>query len=198
MAHQTFQVASIKSRDVTTKFGQKKAYDLFDTTGNKYGFGFTDPATRGINVGSFVTGDVTVDKFGAKLDGKACTVASTGTVSAVADVGSASAPSSGGGKKDFVPKVFPVPATHGDMAIIRQNALSNATAMVSDFVATLPAEKFPAIDAWTDMIIDVAYKFTKFSSGHREAEAIARLSGAGVPGTDISAALSAQVGNDEG
>jgi len=202
MATQTIQVASIKSREVTTKFGLKKAYDLYDSVGNKYGFGFADPARQGINIGTFVTGNVEVDKYGSKFDPKTVTASATGSASPVPDAGTSAQAGSGSGsgyaKSAYKEKVFPVPPTHGDMAIIRQNALSNATALVSDYVATLPAEKFPKLDEWTDMVIDVSYKFAKFSSGHREAEAISKLTGAGIPGTEISAALAAQVGDDEG
>jgi hypothetical protein len=191
-------VAAIKSREVTTKFGVKKVYDLYDTSGNKYALGFTDPATKGINVSCYVTGPTEVDKYGPKFDGRTITVSATPPVGGVSvaapDSGSAATPAYS--RPAYKDKIFPVPPTHGDMAIIRQNALSNATALVSDYVATLPAEQFPKLDAWSDLVIDVAYKFAKFSSGHRESEAIDKLVKAGVPGTDISSALAAQTGEE--
>lgn len=198
MSNTTIQVAAIKTRDANTKYGMRKVYDLYDGGGNKYAFGFTDPATKGINVSSYVTGPVETDKYGSKFDARTVIVSATPPAGGVSASSAGAAPSPASGfKSSYKEKVFPVPPTHGDMAIIRQNALSNATALVSDYVATLAVEQFPKLEEWSDMVIDVAYKFTKFSSGHRESEAIAKLAGVGVPGTEISAALAAQTGEEE-
>ena len=52
MAMYTFTVGSINARDVTTKYGPKKAYDIIGTDGTKFSYGFTDPAKSGISVGT--------------------------------------------------------------------------------------------------------------------------------------------------
>jgi len=69
------------------------------------------------------------------------------------------APWGGGGK--FVPKVFPVPADHGDMAIIHQNSLTNAIKLLELRSVTLDKE----IDLSTEAVINLAYELAAFSSG---------------------------------
>ena len=192
----TFEVGSVNERIVTTKFGQKKVYDLISSDGTKYAYGFKDPARAGIIVGTVVSGEATVDRFGTKLDPDSVRTGG-------------SAPPTGGAvpvtptppyKKAWEPaaaKVFPVPPTHGDMAIIRQNALTNAVSTVADFVATQPAEKWPDLEKWSDMDITIAYKYQKFSSGHRELEAIGRLQDLGVNATDINTSVDASMMKEE-
>lgn len=191
-----FQVASIKTREVNTKNGLKPVWDLYDSDGTKYGMAFSNPSTKGINIGSWVTGDVTDSQYGKNIDAKTISVSTKDTSGSIPNAGTsppqATSPYS---KSAYKEKVFPVPPQHGDMAIIRQNALSNATALVSDYVATLPAEKFPDLENWSDLIINMAYKFAKFSSGHRELEAADKLVGI-VPGAEISKALEKQLGTE--
>jgi hypothetical protein len=69
-------------------------------------------------------------------------------------------------------KPFPLPRNHGDTAIIRQNALTNAREMVMAMYAAVPAPEAD-MSALVDNIIEVAYTFAEFSSGQRE-ERIAR------------------------
>ena len=61
----------------------------------------------------------------------------------------------GGGGAKFTPKVFPVPADHGDMAIIHQNSLTNALKYFE-----LRGDK-----PTTAKVIEQAYEFAAFSSG---------------------------------
>jgi hypothetical protein len=194
MASITFEVGSINERVVTTKFGQKKVYDLLATDGTKYSYGFKDPARAGIAVGTTISGEATIDRFGTKLDPDSVRLGGVPTGTGGPSPLPVSPPSYT--KKAWEPtpaKVFPVPATHGDMAIIRQNALTNAVSTVADFVATQPAEKWPDLDKWSDMVITIAYKYQKFSSGHRELEAIGRLQDLGVNATDINTAVDASI-----
>lgn len=83
-----------------------------------------------------------------------------------------SAPSSGGFSNG---RVFPVPREHGDTAILRQNALTNAVKTVTDGGLTIPLDDQASWDALTDRVIQVAYKYSAFSAGHLDGELIERL-----------------------
>lgn len=71
-------------------------------------------------------------------------------------------------------RTFPVPELSGEMAIIRQNALTNARELVgyksSIAVAsnTPKAERDQIYDALVEDVLRIAYKFADFTSGHRE------------------------------
>lgn len=71
------------------------------------------------------------------------------------------------GTKPYAPStgkntVFPVPNTHGDYAIIRQNALTAAVNAAGPRSATGSDEEY------AERVIKMAYKFAEFTSGHRE------------------------------
>lgn len=168
MSAQTITVGSIDARTAHTKYGPKNAYDIFGTDGTKYQFGFKDPAKQGLAVGTTFVAEVSTGKYGPSIDPATVSIGGTPVPKSVNKVT---------GKETSYAKPFPVPALHGDMAIIRQNSLTNAVATVADFVATRPSEEWPDIDKWTDMVIDVAYKYAKFSSGHREAEVVEKAKG---------------------
>jgi hypothetical protein len=193
MATQTITVGEIKIREVNTKRGVAKAFDIVDTAGTKYQFGFTDPNKVGASVGSTISGEVTISTYGLAMDPKSVR---TGGAPGEAAKPSTTTPTSyprTGGTSGYKEKTFPVPPTHGDMAIIRQNALTNAVATVADYIATQDSAKWPDLNKWGDMVIEVAYKYAKFSSGHRETEAIAALQAAGVPSASIAAAVDASL-----
>jgi hypothetical protein len=188
MSTYSFEVGLINVRDVTTKYGPKKAYDLIATDGTKYGFAFTDPSRSGILVGSVVSANGEAGKYGITLDPK--TVSIGGVVDASKSAPKASPAASYG-------KVFPLPKTHGDTAIIRQNALTNAVATVADFIATQPTEKWPDLDTWTDMVITTAYKYAEFSSGQREVNALKKLHSVGMEAAEMQRAVEEHLGNEE-
>jgi hypothetical protein len=193
MSTYSFEVQTINARDVTTKFGPKKAYDLIAADGTKYGFGFTDPTRSGIAAGSVVSATGSVGKFGVTLDPKTVTVGGSVNASATQPPPKATGYASRG------EKVFPLPTTHGDTAIIRQNALTNSVATVADFIATQPTEKWPSLDEWTDMVITTAYKYAEFSSGQREVKAMKRIHSVGMEANELKAAVDAhlEAGLDE-
>ena len=186
-----FEVARIDSRPVTGKFGPATVYDLVGADGTKYSYGFTNPSKAGITVGTVVTGSGTSDKWGVKIDPKTVTVG--GGLSASPKAADASAKPHGGSAS--YGKIFPVPKTHGDTAIIRQNALTNAVATVADFIATQPTEKWPSLEEWQDMVIATALKYAEFSSGQREVKAsIKKLQEIGMDAAEIHTAVSAHLG----
>lgn len=71
-------------------------------------------------------------------------------------------------------RVFPVPSGSGEMAIIRQNALTNAVKMVNDWYA-LNDESPDSVSAMADEVIQNAYKFQAFSSGRLDEKAAEQL-----------------------
>ena len=133
---------------------------------------------------------VTSNSYGPQIDPKTIRVGA-GAATPTTDAAPPAAPTAVPRSAYRSDRVFPIPTTHGDMAIIRQNALTNAVATVADYIATLDASKWPDLSAWKDMVIETAYDFAKFSSGQREVEAISRLTGAGVPASHIAAAVDA-------
>lgn len=188
----TFEVKSINERKVNTKYGMKSAFDFIATDGSKYGFGFNNPSKYGITIGTKVTGNVSTGPYGMTLDKEGVSIGGDAAMTPTPAVSSGGGGFSRGAGASGRP--FPVPTTSGEMAIIRQNALTNAVATVADFVATQPSEKWPDLDTWTDMVITVAYKFAKFSSGQRETEAMKRLAGSGVAEpAELSAALDSAI-----
>ena len=77
---------------------------------------------------------------------------------------------SGGSKKESKP--FPVPPTHGDRSIIRQNALTNARSMVTDLVVSEHYKDGSFdLDRVSDEILEVARKFEEYSAGDIERRA---------------------------
>lgn len=72
-------------------------------------------------------------------------------------------------------KPFPLPQTHGDTAIIRQNALTNANKIVDDWYSGNPENDRGTVEQYTDLIIKSAYKLAAFSSGNLDAEVVAEV-----------------------
>jgi hypothetical protein len=195
MATYNFEVGAINERTVNTRYGAKKAFDLIATDGTKYGFAFQNPARSGISVGSKVTAQGEVGSYGISLDPKTVTVGGEVNATPTSPVPAAPAARSynSAGREA---KVFPLPPTHGDTAIIRQNALTNAVATVADFVATQPTEKWPDLDTWTDMVIKTAYKYAEFSSGQREVKAIKAMHRVGMDAAEMKVAVEAHLGEE--
>lgn len=66
-------------------------------------------------------------------------------------------------------KPFPLPRSHGDTAILRQNALTNSVKIHGDARANsgVPDDE---MEAYTNSIIRTAYKLASFSSGALDSE----------------------------
>jgi hypothetical protein len=130
--------------------------------------GWTKPETL-----PFIEGDtvvINVEKNYGQYEYKG--EAPIGTTPTLSKPAAKAAPRSGGGGKPgfaMVPKVFPVPPTHGDMAIIHQNSLTNARALVetTDYQGLMEQGKGSGITTKDveDEIIRLAYRFADFSSG---------------------------------
>ncbi len=63
---------------------------------------------------------------------------------------------------------FPVPKDHGDVSIMRQNALTNAVSFLNSRVTGGQDVDDISLDDALEMVIETAYKFAEFTTGQRE------------------------------
>lgn len=202
MATYTVEVASISSRTVPSRYGTTgtaTVYDIVTTTGKKVSYGFKPPAAAGISVGSKITFEGTEDKYGIKPAKDSVRLASP---SEEVDEGAggaapAAAPRASGGFSGGSNRgSFPIAKSDGQIAIIRQNSLTNAVNLLAALIKQggLVGEEGGDPASLAEMAIDLAYKFTEFSSGGRETTAVERIRNAATTTDDLSKALTAAVG----
>ena len=152
-------VEAVSTKDVTTKFGVKPTYS-FKVNGTWIKCGFKNPS---VDVGYTVDFDGVTGTYG--IETKAVNILSraiaTPVVTASTAVPTTVAPKSygGGGYKD---KVFPIPALHGDRAIVRQNALARATDL---YIAARGGKPFELEASTLDLVIKLARKFEAYTAG---------------------------------
>ena len=151
-------VEAVSTKDVTTKFGVKPTYS-FKVNGGWIKCGFKNPS---VDVGYTVDFDGVTGTYG--IETKAVNILSraiaTPVVTASTAVPTTTAPKSyGGGYKD---KVFPIPALHGDRAIVRQNALARATDL---YIAARGGKPFELEASTLDLVIKLARKFEAYTAG---------------------------------
>jgi hypothetical protein len=162
------KVANITTRDVNTKYGTKPAYTVHLEDGSKFDTDFKAPGSLGVpGVGNPVTVTVTESKYGMKFQGLGGTPDAAGN--------SPAAKQSGGGG-GISGRPFPVPKNSGEMAIIRQNALTNAVNTVMGYVGTLPPDQATEyMENIEEQVISIAYKYAEFSSGQREVRLVEEM-----------------------
>ena len=159
MTMMTGIVEAVSTKDVTTKFGTKPTYSI-KINGGWVKCGFKN---HNANVGDQVEFDENTGTYGAET--KAVTILRRGVGVAPGGVTSstvsAAAPQAKtfGGYKD---KVFPIPALHGDRAIVRQNALARATDL---YVAARGGKPFELEVENLDFVIKLARKFEAYTAG---------------------------------
>lgn len=152
-------VEAVSTKDVTTKFGTKPTYSM-KVNGTWVKCGFKNP---NVDVGYTVDFDGITGTYG--LETKAVNIISRSpspTPAAVSPASLVSVPVKsygGGGYKD---KVFPVPALHGDRAIVRQNALARATDI---YIAARGGKPFDLEASTLDLVISFARKFEAYTAG---------------------------------
>lgn len=160
-------VASTSSREFPNKFkpgATSRAYSFTSTGGDKVDCGFTDP---GLNAGDVVEFMGDAGQYGIKVVKGTLKHSSKTPVEATdKPAGGTGTGTRNGGSGGASGRPFPVPSASGEMAIIRQNALTNAV----NFVNGLDYP-FSGIDEKRDAVIETAYKFAEFSSGQREVKA---------------------------
>ncbi|CAB4240677.1 hypothetical protein UFOVP38_51 [uncultured Caudovirales phage] len=166
MVMMTGVVEAVSTKDVTTKFGTKPTYS-FKVNGGWIKCGFKNP---NVDVGYTVDFDGVTGTYGVETKSVNITARGAPVTTVAGPVPSIppAAKSYGGGFKE---KVFPIPALHGDRAIVRQNALARATDL---YIAARGAKTFELEDSTLDVIIKFARKFEAYTAGDLDmAEAMA-------------------------
>jgi hypothetical protein len=159
-------VQEVKQRQVSTKYGMKPVYDLV-ISNTKYGWGFKDPNSLGISVGTEVSFESTSDKYGPKIDPTSLLVLGQGKTPPAKTNGAAGHTSSYRDRGSF-----PISKSSGEFAIIRQNALTNARELVGLYIAWTADTD---LDDVVETIIKVANIFADYSSGQREVKAAEKI-----------------------
>lgn len=153
MPNTTIGVAEVVLKDVNTKYGLKPTCTIRGTDGKMYNFGFKNPR---LSVGDTVNLTFTEGKYGNDVTSHAL----GGT-----PVATSPTPVAREEKKPYSPpaKVFPIPPLHGDRAIVRQNAITNAREV---FVAAHGGKPFAVdFDSDSNVIIALARKFEAYACG---------------------------------
>jgi hypothetical protein len=159
-------VTNVEGRQVKTRYGDKMTYNVYLSDGTKFDTSFKTPASLGIGpVGSTCEVVLTNTKYGLKFK-------ETGNAQGAAPAASVPATSRPTGAAG---RPFPVPKNSGELAIIRQNALTNA---VSWYNANVVPEENVDDEVTAERIIAMAYRFAEFSSGHREVAAVEQMTNA--------------------
>lgn len=152
-------VEAVSTKDVTTKFGVKPTYS-FKVNGTWIKCGFKNPS---VDVGYTVDFDGVTGTYG--IETKAVNILSraiaTPVVTASTAVPTTTALKSYGGS-GYKDKVFPIPALHGDRAIVRQNALARATDL---YIAARGGKPFELEASTLDLVIKLARKFEAYTAG---------------------------------
>ena len=158
----SYIVENISEKEVNTKFGPKKAYSI-NANGERFGYGFKKPT---FSIGDEVDFQFTENTYGKNVDltsvrllvkASSAATPSTSTIASTAP----SKPSYG------APKVFPIPALHGDRAIVRQNSVTNAVKLITDSVHSTDEADW---DELADIAICIARKFEAYSCGDLDME----------------------------
>jgi hypothetical protein len=147
-------IENITEKEVNTKFGPKKAYSV-SANGERFGYGFKKPT---FSIGDEVDFQFTENTYGKNVDlaSVRLLVKGSGTPPPSTASTAPAKPSYGS------PKVFPIPALHGDRAIVRQNSISNAVKLITDSVK--PTDK-TNWDALANEAIMIARMFEAYSCG---------------------------------
>jgi hypothetical protein len=157
----SYIVENITNKEVNTKFGPKPAYTIV-CSGERYGYGFKKPTFA---IGDEVDFQFTENSYGKNVDLTSVQMLKkgVGTVAVASVAGSVSKPS-------YSPpsKVFPIPALHGDRAIVRQNSITNATKAICDNGNN---EQELTNTEYAEKIIEIARMFEAYSCGDLDAEA---------------------------
>lgn len=149
-------VQSINPRHGTSKAG--KPYTIWSAMidNTEVEFGFDKPT---FNVGDTVSVNAEMNRYN-KL--------------AVIQPGKPSGgrkPAGGGGSKGngYAPKPFPLPLNHGDTAILRQNAVTNANATVAAALNNnvIDAEAYDP-EALANLVLDIARRYVGWTSGQED------------------------------
>lgn len=149
----TGTVESQSKKEVKTKFGMKPTWSL-KIDGEWYSCGFTDPRC---SPGDVINFTFTEGRYGKEID-KGSIMKSGSAPAAIPSYTpvAAAAPKSAAPMSN---RPFPIPALHGDRAIIRQNALAHASRIVASH------DNDEKDDALAERVIHLARKFEAYACG---------------------------------
>lgn len=168
MTTQKGTVDKVIARTVNTKKGPMSVYDIL-VDGTKYQWGFSNPTKAGITDGAEIDFVASATAYGPKIDPATVSVTATGTGATPVRA----TPADASGTSFRSGRVFPVPATSGEIAIIRQNALTNARELVTSYPALFGCDT--SGDAMIQKVLDVARTFADYTSGRDVEEKVAKL-----------------------
>jgi hypothetical protein len=159
MTMQTGIVEQVSTKEVNTKFGPKPTYSM-KIAGTWIKCGFKDP---GVQPGYDVEFDGVSGTYGVETKAVKILSRSAATVTVTS---SATAPQAAAAPKAAYSsgynKIFPIPALHGDRAIVRQNALARATDL---YIAARGQKPFELEVTTLDLVIAFARKFEAYTAG---------------------------------
>ena len=157
----SYIVEDIQSKDVNTKFGPKPAFSIY-ANGERYSYGFKKPMFK---IGDTIDFQYTENTYGKNVDLASVQLLAKGEGAPTTTPAPTTASPS---KAPYSPptRPFPIPALHGDRAIVRQNSLSNA---VNLFREDKEIAKMAGEDR-ANIIIDIARMFEAYSCGDLDME----------------------------
>ena len=157
----SYIIENITSKDVNTKFGPKPAFSIM-ANGERFSYGFKKPTFQ---IGDEIDFQFTENTYGKNVDLTSVRLITKGAGAPA--VTTTSAPAAAGRSFGGTPKPFPIPALHGDRAIVRQNSLTNAVKAIADFTENADLPKTMA--EYAERIIVVARMFEAYSCGDLDA-----------------------------
>lgn len=171
MANVTGIVDRVVEKTANTKYGPKPVFDIYvDST--KYAWGWKRPSSAGVTDGATISFDFEAGQYGPKITEGTVKVLTAGDGSAPVKKAAASVTPITGNRGDAG---FPVPVTSDKISILRQNALTNARELVQAYPSLFGADKKP--DEMVKKILEVASKFSDYTSGRDAEERVKKLVG---------------------
>lgn len=144
-------VSDISVKEVNTKFGMKPTFSI-NVDGEWYKLGFNK---QGVSVGAEVEFEFKSSKWGNEVQAGTLTVGGAPAPTASRKYAATESKTAAGSAYS---KPFPIPALHGDRAIVRQNSLTNAVKFLNYASAT-------GIDVSVENVIKIARQFEAYSCG---------------------------------
>lgn len=175
------KVEAISQNDRKTKLGIKPVYGIKCDDGQWYNLGFNKPTFA---KGDEIDFEFTNDRFGNQV--KFETIKINGSaVSKSAAPSTRSFPRGGAGVTADSPyatrsaRPFPIPLTHGDRSIVRQNALTNARELIisNDYFMKNKTGQFLNSEELAREVVRIAHIFESYSAGDEERRAAEKTKG---------------------